>query len=200
VQLWRVHRACCAVNKAADQRKRTAHSSGVQVQVQIIRSKADPAYKPPFTNIVDCVRQSFAHNGLRAPFQGLGATLVRNIPANSVYLGSFEVMKIEAARRLDCSVADLPAPYVLGAAGLGGIMYWCCIYPVDVIKSSMQTDSLVKSKRRYPTMVAAASGLWQEGGVSRFYRGFAPCLIRAAPANAAMLYTVDKVNIMLGNT
>lgn len=35
--------------------------------------------------------------------------------------------------------------------------------------------------------------LWAEGGVRRFYRGFTPCLIRAAPANGAMLYTVDTV-------
>jgi hypothetical protein len=39
--------------------------------------------------------------------------------------------------------------------------------------------------------------LWAEGGFKRFYKGFTPCLIRAAPANGAMLYTVDKVTHML---
>jgi hypothetical protein len=39
--------------------------------------------------------------------------------------------------------------------------------------------------------------LWAEGGIKRFYKGFTPCLIRAAPANGAMLYTVDKVTHML---
>lgn len=39
--------------------------------------------------------------------------------------------------------------------------------------------------------------LWAEGGLKRFYRGFTPCLIRAAPANGAMLYTVDTVTNML---
>lgn len=39
--------------------------------------------------------------------------------------------------------------------------------------------------------------LWAEGGVRRFYRGFTPCIIRAAPANAAMLFTVDRVTAAL---
>ena len=39
--------------------------------------------------------------------QGLGATLIRNVPANSVYLGSFEVMKREVAQRQDVPVSQL---------------------------------------------------------------------------------------------
>jgi solute carrier family 25 carnitine/acylcarnitine transporter 20/29 len=39
--------------------------------------------------------------------------------------------------------------------------------------------------------------LWQEGGIKRFYRGFTPCLIRAAPANGVMLLTVEKVTALL---
>lgn len=35
--------------------------------------------------------------------------------------------------------------------------------------------------------------LWAEGGVGRFYKGFTPCIIRAMPANASMLFTVDRV-------
>lgn len=89
----------------------------LQVQVQIIRAKADATYKPPFTSMPDCIRQSFAANGFRAPFQGLGPTLLRNIPANSIYLGSFEVMKIEAAKAYNCSVPELPAWVVLSSAG-----------------------------------------------------------------------------------
>eukprot|EP00892_Ulva_mutabilis_P002063 jgi/Ulvmu1/11858/UM081_0016.1 len=170
-----------------------------QVQVQIIRSKADPSYKPPFTSMPGCIKQSFAANGFRAPFQGLGPTLLRNIPANSIYLGSFEVMKIEAAKAYKCSVPELPAWVVLSAASLGGAMYWCAIYPVDVIKSAMMTDALASAERQYPNIVVTARKLWAEGGLPRFYKGFTPCLIRAAPANAAMLYTVDTVNNLLGN-
>ena len=50
----------------------------------------------------------------------------------------------------------LPAVSVLSAAGIAGPLYWIAIFPVDVIKSSMQTDSIIKSERVYPTMLEAA--------------------------------------------
>lgn len=87
------------------------------------------------------------------PFQGIGPTILRNAPANSVYLGSFEVMKRAAAERMGVPTKDLPAYVVLGSAGLGGVMYWLSIFPIDVIKSAMQTDSMVYSERKYYTVL-----------------------------------------------
>eukprot|EP00878_Enallax_costatus_P010211 GHUV01010659.1.p1 GENE.GHUV01010659.1~~GHUV01010659.1.p1 ORF type:complete len:321 (+),score=67.66 GHUV01010659.1:426-1388(+) len=169
-----------------------------QIQVQIIRSKADPSYKPPYTTVSACVQATIKQNGFKGPFQGLGPTILRNTPANAVYLGTFEVLKSAAAKQLGCkSNAELPAWAVLSSAALGGIAYWLAIFPVDVIKSSMQTDNIIPSQRKYPNMLQAAKLLWAEGGVKRFYKGFTPCLIRAAPANGAMLYTVDKVTYLL---
>jgi hypothetical protein len=88
--------------------------------------------------------------------QGLGATILRNTPANSVYLGTFEVLKRAAAQRLDTAPEKLPAWVVLSAAGLGGVCYWGVIFPVDCVKSAMQTDSLAKAQRRFPDMVTTA--------------------------------------------
>ena len=55
-----------------------------------------------FTTVTGAVRSAFAHNGLRGPFQGLGPTILRNTPANSIYLGSFEVLKKEFAKYKGC--------------------------------------------------------------------------------------------------
>jgi solute carrier family 25 carnitine/acylcarnitine transporter 20/29 len=170
-----------------------------QVQVQIIRSKSNPDYKPAFTKVLDCVRQSFRYNGLKGPFQGLGATLIRNVPANSVYLGSFEVMKREVAKRQDKPVSQLHPAVVVALGGLGGIFYWMTIFPVDAVKSAMQTDDLRKPERKFPTMASAVKQLYAEGGIGRFYKGFTPAIIRAAPANGVMLATVDKVTYWLAD-
>jgi solute carrier family 25 carnitine/acylcarnitine transporter 20/29 len=168
-----------------------------QIQVQILRSKADPTYKPPYTTVTECVKSTLKTSGVRGPFQGLGPTILRNTPANAVYLGSFEVMKKRLAEMKECQVSELSAPLVIGAGGFGGILYWLCIYPVDVIKSAMMTDSIIPSERKYPNTLATAKKLWGEGGVARFYKGFTPCIMRAAPANGVMLYTVGKMQSLL---
>jgi hypothetical protein len=45
------------------------------------------------------------------------------------------------------------------AAGVGGLMYWVTIYPLDQIKSAMATDSIIVSERKYPTMAVTAQVL-----------------------------------------
>ena len=45
--------------------------------------------------------------------------------------------------------------------------------------------------------VPVVQKLWAEGGVTRFFKGWTPCLLRAFPANGIMLLTVDKVSYML---
>lgn len=168
-----------------------------QIQYQIIKSKTDPTYKPAYTTVSACVKATLAQNGFRGPFQGLGATIMRNVPANAAYLGSFEVMKRELAKARGCSVPELPLGTVAAAGGFGGLLYWVGVFPIDVIKSAMMTDTIVKGERQFPTMMSTAKKLWAEGGLGRFYRGFTPCILRSCPANAAMLVTVDYVGNQL---
>ena len=60
-----------------------------------------------------------------------------------------------------------------------------CSYPLDIIKSAIQTDSIHPAQRKYAGWSDAAVKLWREGGVKRYTAGLAPCLLRSFPANAA---------------
>ena len=75
-------------------------------------------------------------------------------------------------------------------AGISGILCWLPFYPIDQIKTRIQTQSFNNNKNGMMTMREAFHQLYvQEGGVKRLYRGLTPCLIRAFPAYAAQ-YTV----------
>lgn len=54
----------------------------------------------------------------------------------------------------------------------------CRIYPVDVIKSKLQTDSLDPAKRQYRGMLDCAAKTWSAQGWRGFTGGLGPTLLR----------------------
>ena len=78
------------------------------------------------------------------------------------------------------------------------LAYWVACYPLDIIKSALQTDSIYPEARRYRGgVLATGRQLWAEGGVKRFTAGLAPCLARSFPANAAgfAIYEATKARL-----
>lgn len=67
-------------------------------------------------------------------------------------------------------------PLLAGASA--GIVLWLAIYPIDVIKSYMQTDALSPSERRFKGMGDVIRHVYTSSGVTGFVRGIIPTLIR----------------------
>ena len=61
-----------------------------QVQAQIFEARNNPGMKPRFSGVFDCVRFVVSNYGLRGFYYGLGATMLRDIPAVSLYFGAYE--------------------------------------------------------------------------------------------------------------
>jgi len=161
-----------------------------QMQVQVFKEK------PSFTSVWGCVRHIWHEGGVRGVYQGLGATVARNIPSVSGYFGVYESMR-NYLTPVGGTVADLSSSKLLLAGGLGGLCYWSATYPLDVIKSSMQGDATLKSERKYKNIVDCARQLYAQGGSKAFFRGYAPCLLRAFPANAACFFGYEKTRELL---
>jgi len=166
-----------------------------QVQVEVIRTRrtGEPAR---YRNVFHCAREIVGARGFTGAYQGLSATLVRNIPASASFFGFNE-----ATRRFlagDKPVSALGTPQLLIAGGTGGFLYWATTYPFDVIKSSMQSDAVHPAERRFRGWWHCARSLYEEGGARRFTRGLTPCLMRSVPANAVMWLVFEKTRAFLG--
>lgn len=57
---------------------------------------------------------------------------------------------------------------------------------VDALKTRVQTQTGVPK-----SVGSIAREMWAEGGVRTFYRGYAPCILRAFPANAAVFFGLE---------
>lgn len=166
-----------------------------QWQCQLIKAKADPKYVSPYKSVVDVVKESWRCSGIRGPYQAFHATMARNLPAGAVYFGVFENTK-NAFAKTNADGKPTNAQIIM-SGGIGGLFYWSLFYPIDVIKSALMTDAVDPAKRKFKGFTDAATKIYTSGGVRAFYRGLFPCLLRASPANAGMLFTVDYVRRLI---
>lgn len=159
-----------------------------QMQAMLIGNASGPKY----TSTTDCAKTILKQRGIMGFTQGLGATMARNFVGVGAYFYGYEALRKWFAG--DKPVESLSAWHVLTAGGAGGFLYWALSYPLDILKTAIQTDAIMPADRKYKGMTDAARKLWAEGGVKRFTAGLAPCMLRAVPANAAgfAAYEVTK--------
>ena len=61
------------------------------------------------------------------------------------------------------------------------VQLWAVIYPIDMIKSRMQTDGFsLKEGQKYRSTLDCVRTVWRTEGISAFTRGLGPTLIRCA--------------------
>jgi len=153
--------------------------------------------KAKYTGFVDCAKQIVGNHGIRGVYQGLQATLIRDIPANSLYFGVYEMSR-KAMLKPGQKVEDLPAWKVLIAGGCGGMAFWAFTYPTDVVKSSIQTDSIIRSERKYKSYMDAVQKIMKADGAAGFFKGFTPCMLRSFPANAVCFLAYEYSRKVIG--
>lgn len=146
-----------------------------------------PGEKPRYAGGVDVVRQLYAQGGLRSVFRGAGMTLARDGPGSACYFATYELVKrrmtpVDATGRPS---GDLSLTAVMVAGGAAGVAMWIPVFPVDTVKSRLQ------SAEGNPTMGGVVRELYARGGYRAFFPGFGPAIARAVPANAATFLGVE---------
>ncbi|POR32274.1 Mitochondrial carnitine carrier-like protein, partial [Tolypocladium paradoxum] len=159
----------------------------VILQVQGQRRLA-PGEKPRYSGGVDVVRQLYREGGLRSVFRGSVATLARDGPGSAAYFAAYEYIKRAMSPKdpvtgRPTGALSLTAVTCAGAAA--GVAMWIPVFPVDTVKSRLQTAE------GNVTLGGVVRDLYARGGVKAFFPGFGPALTRAVPANAATFLGVE---------
>ena len=161
----------------------TAPFERVKVLLQIQGQKQlAPGEKPKYAGGVDVVRQLYKEGGVRSVFRGSAATLARDGPGSAAYFATYEYIKRKMTP-LDENgkPGKLSLTAVMTAGGAAGVAMWIPVFPIDTVKSRLQ------SAEGRPTVGGVVGELWRRGGFKAFFPGIGPALTRAVPANAATL-------------
>lgn len=174
----------------------TAPFERVKVLLQIQGQKQlAPGEKPKYAGGMDVVRQLYKEGGIRSVFRGSAMTLARDGPGSAAYFATYEYVK----RSLTPKDAEgnvtgaLSLPAIIAAGGAAGVAMWIPVFPVDTVKSRLQ------SAAGNPTIGGTIKGLYANGGIKAFFPGFGPALARAVPANAATFLGVELAHKAMNN-
>ena len=165
----------------------TAPFERVKIILQIQGQKQlAPGEKPKYAGGVDVVRQLMKEGGIKSVYRGSAMTLARDGPGSAAYFASYETIKRKLTPKdEDGKPGKLSLPAVAMAGGVAGIAMWIPVFPVDTIKSRLQSgDSNLD-------ISATIRQLYSKGGVKAFFPGIGPAMARAVPANAATFLGVE---------
>ncbi|KAL1921670.1 uncharacterized protein VTP21DRAFT_10312 [Calcarisporiella thermophila] len=134
---------------------------------------------------VDCIRKIYSQSGIAGIYRGQTATMVREFHGFGAYFLAYEFLVRQAMDRKKVRRDELPTWQVLMFGASAGVAMWLSVYPVDLVKSKMQTDGILSAERNFKSTLECVKKTWRSEGAGGFFRGFGPCMLRAAPVNAA---------------
>ncbi|KAF6802169.1 mitochondrial carrier C4G9.20c [Colletotrichum musicola] len=160
----------------------------VRIRLQTQPHGAARLYSGP----IDCVRVLSRQGGGVLPglYRGEAVTILREAQAYGVWFLAFEWMMNADAARNKVDRKEIPSWKVALYGGLAGEALWLGSYPLDVVKSKMQTDGF-GAEQRYKTMRDCFAQTYRGEGLRGFWRGIVPTLLRAMPVSAGTFAVVE---------
>ncbi|KAK4457061.1 mitochondrial carrier C4G9.20c [Cladorrhinum samala] len=159
----------------------------VRIRLQTQPHGAARLYNGP----LDCVRKLSQQGGvLGGLYRGEAVTILREAQAYGLWFLAFEWLMNADAARNKIDRKDVPSYKVAFYGGLAGEALWLGSYPLDVIKSKMQTDGFGKDQK-YKTMRDCFAQTWRAEGMRGFWKGLGPTLLRAMPVSAGTFAVVE---------
>jgi len=164
----------------------------IRMQAQGLAAREGRTY----SGSIDCARDIYHHHGIKGIFKGTNITLIREVFCFGLYFWTYEVV-VRSLLKPGQDKNDLGPGKLCLAGALAGY-FWLVGFPIDLIKSKIQTDSFINP--RYKSIWGCVVQTKKEGGMSGFYKGLTPCIVRTGPVNAGSFIVFEYSMRFLTNT
>lgn len=148
----------------------------------------------PFIPTYKTIQHIVRTEGFLGLYKGLAVTCFQQIPAIGTYFVSYKYIRGHIhARQGGGPGTPVSTAATLTAGALAGAISWIAIYPIDVIKTNMQTSVSAGGRYQGKNFLGVGAALLKERGPGVFYRGLSTAVVRAMPVNAAIFYIYEKI-------
>ncbi|CAM0910102.1 unnamed protein product [Alopecurus aequalis] len=131
------------------------------------------------TTVAHAVKDIFIRGGLLGFFRGNGLNVVKVAPESAIRFYAYETLKEYIMKSKGENKSAVGASERLVAGGLAGAIAQTAIYPIDLVKTRLQTFSCESGK--VPSLGALSRDILKQEGPRAFYRGLVPSLLGIVP-------------------
>ncbi|GAQ79652.1 Mitochondrial substrate carrier family protein [Klebsormidium nitens] len=159
--------------------------------------KEDPKARSESLGVIECAKEILRANGWRGLYLGWPIQVAKEMLGNVALFSTYDlVLSFFGAADMNGPAHGHPVGEswlaIWPAGSLAGMAYYTVNYPLDAIKTRLQTDSLIQPKYR-----GSADCVWKvtqhELGFFELYRGLSMCLARAIPGCAVQFFVFELV-------
>ena len=146
-----------------------------------------------YKSILDGTRQLHRSEGLLGFYRGLVPSLL-GVSHGALQFMAYEQLKIYRGHSFEGGQKDLGAMDFLMLSGLAKIFAGSTTYPYQVVRARLQmydADSTYKSARDVVAQV------WRKEGLTGFYKGLGPNLLRVMPSTWVTFLVYEKSKVLL---
>ncbi|CUM65674.1 uncharacterized protein PRCAT00003322001 [Priceomyces carsonii] len=146
------------------------------------------------------IKQIYYQEGLtNGIYRGFNITLLRETQAYGVWFLTYEfLIKTIIDWRKYGSREEVSTPELLVSGALAGNALWLSSYPLDVIKSNIQSDKFGSESVYNASISKTTNIIWKNQGFRGFWKGLGPCLLRAIPCSAGTFASVELALRLMG--
>ncbi|KAG8070378.1 hypothetical protein GUJ93_ZPchr0006g44124 [Zizania palustris] len=131
------------------------------------------------TTVLQAMKDIWREDSLRGFFRGNGLNVVKVAPESAIRFYSSEMLKEYIMESKGENKSNIGTSGRLMAGGLAGAVAQTAIYPIDLVKTRLQTFASMSGK--IPSLGALSRDIWMQEGPRAFYRGLVPSLLGMVP-------------------
>ncbi|KAF3906639.1 Mitoferrin-2 [Dactylellina cionopaga] len=154
-------------------------------------SLADPLDIPKYRNAAHCVFTVLKEEGLSALWRGVSLTALRQATNQAANFTAYTQLKQWALGYQ--GVEELPSYQHLCLGLVSGAMGPFSNAPIDTIKTRLQKSAAEPGVSAWKRITAIAGDMWRNEGISAFYKGITPRVMRVAPGQAVTFAVYERI-------